>query len=45
MNKGENHVKTGSVTIKIYPKVKADDRNAGNDYHERTKTLLNFYQI
>ncbi len=44
MNKGENHVKTGSVTIRIYPRVNAEDRSAGNDYHERTKALLNFYR-
>lgn len=44
MNKGENHVKTGSITIKIYPRIKAEDKSAGNDYHERTKTLLNFYR-
>ncbi|MCX6335215.1 MAG: 1-acyl-sn-glycerol-3-phosphate acyltransferase [Bacteroidia bacterium] len=44
MNKGENHLKRGSVTIKIYPRVKAEDRSIGNDYHERTKTLLRFFR-
>ena len=44
MNKGENHLKRGNVTIKIYPRIKSDERSIGSDYHERTKTLLKFYR-
>ena len=44
MNKGENHLKRGSVTIKIYPRIKSEDSSIGSDYHERTKTLLKFYR-
>jgi 1-acyl-sn-glycerol-3-phosphate acyltransferase len=44
MKKGENHLKRGNVTIKIYPRVKVEDRSFGNDYHERTKTLLKFFR-
>jgi 1-acyl-sn-glycerol-3-phosphate acyltransferase len=44
MSKGENHLKRGSVTIKIYPKIKAEDRSFGNDYHERTRSILNFFR-
>jgi SAM-dependent methyltransferase len=32
------------VTIKIFPRIKAEDRSIGKDYHERTKTLLNFFR-
>jgi len=42
MNKGENHLKGGSVTVKIFPRVKAQDKGFGNDYHERTKAFLRF---
>ncbi len=44
MNKGENHIRTGSATVRIFPRVKAGDTSAGIDYHERTKTLLNFFR-
>jgi 1-acyl-sn-glycerol-3-phosphate acyltransferase len=44
MNKGENHVKGGSVTVKIYPRVKAGDTSFGNDYHERTKSFQRFFR-
>jgi 1-acyl-sn-glycerol-3-phosphate acyltransferase len=44
MNKGENHIRTGSVTLKIFPRVRADDKSAGTDYHERTKTLQTFFR-
>jgi uncharacterized protein len=42
MTKGENHLKRGSVTIKILPRIKAGDKSFGNDYHERTKSILGF---
>ena len=44
MNKGENHLRGGSITVKIYPRIKAGDKAYGNDYHERTKLLLAFYR-
>jgi uncharacterized protein len=42
MNKGENHLKKGSITIKICPRFRAEDMSIGNDYHQRKKTLLRF---
>ena len=44
MNKGENHLRGGSITIKIYPRVKAGDKKFGIDYHEKTKSMLAFYR-
>lgn len=44
MNKGENHIRRGSVTIKILPRIKAGDKSFGNDYHERTKSILKFFR-
>jgi 1-acyl-sn-glycerol-3-phosphate acyltransferase len=44
MNKGENHLRGGSITVKIYPRIKADDKTYGTDYHERTKSMLAFYR-
>ncbi len=44
MNKGENHLRGGSITVKIYPRIKADDKTYGTDYHERTKFMLAFYR-
>jgi 1-acyl-sn-glycerol-3-phosphate acyltransferase len=44
MTKGENHLRSGSVTIKIFPRIKSDDIQYGNDYHERTKALLRFFR-
>ncbi len=44
MNKGENHIRSGNITVKIYPAVDADDRSLGNDYHEKTKSFLRFYR-
>jgi SAM-dependent methyltransferase len=44
MNKGENHLRGGSITVKIYPRIKAGDEMYGSDYHERTKSLLAFYR-
>ncbi len=42
MNKGENHLKGGRITVKIFSRIKAGDADYGKDYHERTKTLLRF---
>jgi 1-acyl-sn-glycerol-3-phosphate acyltransferase len=44
MNKGENHLKKGSVTVKVYPRVKVGDAAYGSDYHQRTKNMLAFYR-
>jgi uncharacterized protein len=44
MTKGENHLRSGSITIKILPRIKTDDKSFGADYHERTKALLRFYR-
>jgi uncharacterized protein len=44
MNKGENHLKSGSITVKIYPRFREDDLTIGNDYHERTKFVLGFFR-
>jgi uncharacterized protein len=44
MNKGENHLRGGSVTIKIYPRIKAGDKSFGEDYHKKTKFMLSFYR-
>lgn len=44
MNKGENHLKGGQITVKIYPRIKAADERFGRDYHERTKAMLRFYR-
>jgi 1-acyl-sn-glycerol-3-phosphate acyltransferase len=44
MNKGENHLRRGSVTLKIFHRVKAGDKSYGNDYHERTRFFLNFFR-
>jgi uncharacterized protein len=44
MNKGENHLRGGSITIMIYPRIKAKDKAYGEDYHERTKSVLTFYR-
>ncbi|HJZ40495.1 MAG TPA: 1-acyl-sn-glycerol-3-phosphate acyltransferase [Bacteroidales bacterium] len=41
MNKGENHLKGGAITIRIYPRIKPE---AGIDYHQRTKLMLTFYR-
>jgi 1-acyl-sn-glycerol-3-phosphate acyltransferase len=44
MNKGENHLKGGTVTLKIYPRVKPGDAGYGTDYHQQTKLMLSFYR-
>jgi 1-acyl-sn-glycerol-3-phosphate acyltransferase len=44
MNKSENHLRGGSITVKIYPRVKPGDRGYGADYHEMTRSMLTFYR-
>lgn len=44
MTKGENHLRNGSISLKIYPRVAAEDTSWGNDYHLRTKAFLKYYR-
>ena len=44
MNKGENHLKGGHITVKIFSRIKTGDGHFGKDYHERTKALLRFFR-
>ncbi len=44
MNKGENHLRGGSITVKIFPRVRPGDELYGSDYHEMTKSMLGFYR-
>ncbi len=44
MTKGENHLRGGVVTVKIYPRIAPDNPLYGNDYHELTKNMLAFYR-
>ncbi len=44
MNKGENHLKKGNITITIFDRIKPDDSRYGSDYHERTKSTLTFFR-
>ncbi len=44
MNKGENHIRRGKITLKIYPRIKPDNIDFGHDYHERTKSILRFFR-
>jgi 2-polyprenyl-3-methyl-5-hydroxy-6-metoxy-1,4-benzoquinol methylase len=42
MTKGENFLKNGTITIKIFPRINNSDRNFGNDYSELTKSVLKY---
>jgi uncharacterized protein len=42
MTKGENFLKNGTITIKMFPRIRHDDRSFGNDYSERTKSVLKY---
>ncbi|MFH0865733.1 MAG: 1-acyl-sn-glycerol-3-phosphate acyltransferase [Bacteroidota bacterium] len=44
MNKGENFLKSGTITMKIYGRIKPSDTSYGNDYSERAKSILKFYR-
>jgi 1-acyl-sn-glycerol-3-phosphate acyltransferase len=44
MNKGENHLRGGSITVKIFPRIKPGDPLYGSDYHQMTKSMLSFYR-
>jgi len=44
MTKGENHLKAGSVTLTMYPRVKPGTLEYGSDYHIRTRNMLTFFR-
>jgi 1-acyl-sn-glycerol-3-phosphate acyltransferase len=44
MNKGENFIKGGNITIKIFPRIKATDTSFGEDYHARKNSILKFFR-
>jgi SAM-dependent methyltransferase len=44
LSKGENFLKSGSLTLKICPRVKPGDVLYGKDYHEGSKSMLAFYR-
>ncbi len=44
MNKGENHLRGGSITVKIFPRIKPGDPEYGADYHEMKNSMLRFYR-
>jgi 2-polyprenyl-3-methyl-5-hydroxy-6-metoxy-1,4-benzoquinol methylase len=45
MNKGENHLRGGSITMKIFPRIKPGDSLYGADYHEMKSAMLGFYRM
>jgi len=44
MTKGENHLRGGSVTVIIHPRITPGDPLYGRDYHEQAKNMLTFYR-
>jgi uncharacterized protein len=44
LTKGENHIKSGSITVTIFPRLKAEDKSFGSDYHERTRYFQRFFR-
>ncbi len=44
MNKGENHLRGGSITVKICKRIKPGDALYGADYHEMTRSMLQYYR-
>ena len=44
MTKGENHLRGGSVTVKINPRITPGSTLYGKDYHELTKNMLAYYR-
>jgi len=45
MNKGENHLRGGRVTIKIGQRIRLSDTSFGKDYHERSKLVQKYYRM
>ncbi len=44
MNKGENHLRGGRITVKICNRIKPGDPLYGSDYHEMTRLMLKYYR-
>ncbi|HLO60374.1 MAG TPA: 1-acyl-sn-glycerol-3-phosphate acyltransferase [Bacteroidales bacterium] len=44
MNKGENHLRGGSITLKIFPRIKPGEALYGSDYHEMTRFMLKYFR-
>ncbi len=44
MNKGENHLRNGSITLKIFSRMNTEGKRCGNDYHELTGFFLKFFR-
>jgi len=44
MNKGENVLKSGKITIKILERIKYDDKSFENDYRKQKKLMLQFFR-
>ncbi|OFX30692.1 MAG: hypothetical protein A2X08_07600 [Bacteroidetes bacterium GWA2_32_17] len=44
MRKGENYVRSGKITLKVFARINAPHVDFGNDYHELTKSLQTFYR-
>jgi 1-acyl-sn-glycerol-3-phosphate acyltransferase len=44
MNKGENHLRGGSITMKIFPRIKPGESLYGEDYHEMKRAIQSFYR-
>jgi len=44
MTKGENYLKNGSITMKIYHRITPHDTNFGTNYHDKTKAVQQFFR-
>ena len=44
MNKGENFLKSGKITVKIFQRLKYDDEHFVDDYRKQTKFVLQFFR-
>ncbi len=44
MRKGENYVRSGKITLKIFARIIAPHTKFGNNYHDLTKSLQTFYR-
>ena len=44
MNKGENHLKNGTITMKIFNRINSTDSRFENDYSILTKSVLKFFR-
>lgn len=44
MRKGENYVRSGKITLKVFDRITTPHIDFGNDYHELSKSLQAFYR-